>query len=115
MTEVQSEIKKNRLQIEKFILQALKMHFRLKHKSKQASSFVACIKLIVFAFLLHQFSGRSAFDDLAVVHHNDLVRFGKYLEAWWAKPADTHPGHILLPIPEEKRGANPNLEQNPGY
>lgn len=47
--------------------------------------------------------------------HNDLVRFGKYLEAWWAKPADTHPGHILLPIPEEKRGANPNLEQNPGY
>jgi len=47
--------------------------------------------------------------------HNDLVRFGKYLEAWWAKPADSHPGHILLPIPEEKRGANPNLGQNPGY
>ena len=47
--------------------------------------------------------------------HNDLVRFGKYLDAWWAKPADSHAGHILLPIPEEKRGANPNLGQNPGY
>ena len=47
--------------------------------------------------------------------HNDLVRFGKYLDAWWAKPADTEPGHILLPIPEDKRGANPNLGQNPGY
>lgn len=47
--------------------------------------------------------------------HNDLVRFDKYLVKWWAKPADTHPGHILLPIPEEKRSANPNLGQNPGY
>ena len=47
--------------------------------------------------------------------HNDLVRFGKYLEAWWAKPADSNAGHILLPIPEDKRGANPNLGQNPGY
>ena len=47
--------------------------------------------------------------------HNDLVRFGKYLEAWWAKPADSDAGHILLPIPEDKRGANPNLGQNPGY
>ena len=48
--------------------------------------------------------------------HNDLVRFDKYLEAWWAKPADSDPGHILLPIPEDKRSANPNLNpQNPGY
>lgn len=47
--------------------------------------------------------------------HNDLVRFGKYLDAWWAKAADSNDGHILLPIPEDKRGANPNLKQNPGY
>ncbi len=48
--------------------------------------------------------------------HNDLVRFGKYLDAWWAKPADSDAGHILLPIPEDKRSANPNLDpQNPGY
>jgi hypothetical protein len=47
--------------------------------------------------------------------HNDLVRFGKYLDAWWAKPADSDARHILLPIPEDKRGANPNLQQNPGY
>lgn len=47
--------------------------------------------------------------------HNDLVRFGKYLEAWWAKPADSDARHILLPIPEEMLGSNPNLVQNPGY
>ncbi len=47
--------------------------------------------------------------------HNDLVRFGKYLNKWWAKPADSKPGYILLPIPEEKRGANPNLGQNEAY
>ena len=46
----------------------------------------------------------------------DMIRFGKYTEAWWAKPADAADGHTeLLPIPEERRGDNPNLQQNPGY
>ena len=46
----------------------------------------------------------------------DLIRFGKYTQAWWAKAADDDDGHTeLLPIPEERRGDNPNLEQNPGY
>lgn len=46
----------------------------------------------------------------------DLIRFGKYTQAWWAKDADNSDGHTeLLPIPEERRGDNPNLEQNPGY
>ena len=45
---------------------------------------------------------------------NDLVRFGKYLDAWWAKPAGES-YMLLLPIPDEMRGSNPNLGQNDGY
>lgn len=45
----------------------------------------------------------------------DLIRFGKYLEPWWAKPEAGKDYMILLPIPELARGANPNLGQNPGY
>lgn len=45
---------------------------------------------------------------------SDLVRFGKYLDRWWAKPAGQEYMH-LLPIPDEMRGSNPNLPQNPGY
>lgn len=45
---------------------------------------------------------------------NDLVRFDKYLDAWWAKPAGKE-HMLLLPIPDEMRGSNPNLGQNPGY
>lgn len=46
----------------------------------------------------------------------DMIRFGKYTEAWWAKPADNPDGHTeLLPIPDERRADNPNLVQNPGY
>ena len=44
----------------------------------------------------------------------DLIRFGKYLDKWWAKEAGEE-RELLLPIPEEMRGANPNLTQNPGY
>ena len=44
----------------------------------------------------------------------DLIRFGKYTRKWWAKPeCDDHVK--LLPIPEQMRGANPNLGQNDGY
>ena len=46
----------------------------------------------------------------------DMIRFGKYTEAWWAKPADNPDGHTeLLPIPDERKADNPNLKQNPGY
>ena len=45
---------------------------------------------------------------------NDLVRFGKYLDAWWAKP-EGKDYMLLLPIPDEMRGSNPNLGQNNGY
>ena len=45
---------------------------------------------------------------------NDLVRFGKYLDPWWAKPAGEE-YMLLLPVPDEMRGSNPNLGQNDGY
>jgi len=44
----------------------------------------------------------------------DMIRFGKYLEAWWNKPATTDTD-LLLPIPTTVLAANPNLTQNPGY
>ena len=44
----------------------------------------------------------------------DLIRFGKYLEAWWGKPAGQK-YMKLLPIPDAKRASNPNLNQNDGY
>lgn len=44
----------------------------------------------------------------------DLIRFDRYTRKWWAK--DACDDHVkLLPIPEQMRGANPNLGQNPGY
>jgi len=44
----------------------------------------------------------------------DLIRFGKYTNQWWAKP-EGKDYYKLLPIPEERRADNPNLKQNPGY
>jgi starch-binding outer membrane protein, SusD/RagB family len=42
----------------------------------------------------------------------DLIRFGKFQDAWWAKPA-TDETVKLYPIPTEVLNANPNLVQNP--
>lgn len=44
----------------------------------------------------------------------DLIRFGKFNDAWWDKNA-TDPSLKLFPIPDARIKANPNLEQNPGY
>ena len=46
---------------------------------------------------------------------NDLLRFGKYLDAWQLKSADADPKTLLFPIPYRSLAANPNLTQNPGY
>ncbi len=44
----------------------------------------------------------------------DLIRFGKYLNAYQEKPATD--AHVLLfPIPSSQLAVNPNLTQNPGY
>ncbi len=46
---------------------------------------------------------------------NDLIRFGKFLDAWQDKPAATEPTRLLFPIPNRSLANNPNLVQNPGY
>lgn len=44
----------------------------------------------------------------------DLIRFGKFLQAYQEKPASS-PTYLLFPIPNTQLAANPNLTQNPGY
>lgn len=44
----------------------------------------------------------------------DLIRFGKFLDAWIEKPA-TDARALLMPIPNGALAVNPNLTQNPGY
>lgn len=44
----------------------------------------------------------------------DLIRFGKFLDAWEDKPA-TGEERLLFPIPNPALATNPNLVQNPGY
>ncbi|MBA2562477.1 MAG: RagB/SusD family nutrient uptake outer membrane protein [Chitinophagaceae bacterium] len=44
----------------------------------------------------------------------DLIRFGKYLQAWQEKPADD-PKNLVFPIPSSALAVNPNLVQNTGY
>lgn len=44
----------------------------------------------------------------------DLIRFGKFLNAWQEKEA-SGPERLLFPIPAQSLAGNPNLVQNPGY
>lgn len=65
--------------------------------------------------------GREMYVEMT--RRQDLIRFGKYGEAWWPfqgmnRPKRVHaPGSFLelFPIPEPQRLANPKLTQNPGY
>lgn len=45
---------------------------------------------------------------------SDLIRFGRYNNAWWEKPAST-PDKNIFPIPNGQILINPKLVQNPGY
>lgn len=45
---------------------------------------------------------------------SDLIRFGRYGDAWWEKPA-SDPTKEIFPIPMDQINANRNLSQNPGY
>jgi len=45
---------------------------------------------------------------------SDLVRFGKFLDAWNEKAASGSE-RLLFPIPAGALAVNPNLSQNPGY
>ncbi len=44
----------------------------------------------------------------------DLIRFGKFLDAWQEKAA-SGTERLLFPIPATSLASNPNLVQNPGY
>lgn len=44
----------------------------------------------------------------------DLIRFGKYGDAWeWKEASEDY--RSIFPIPQSAINANPNLNQNPGY
>jgi hypothetical protein len=43
-----------------------------------------------------------------------LIRFGKFNDAWWEKPA-SDAKYKLFPIPQDQINANSKLVQNPGY
>ncbi|MBL7858259.1 MAG: RagB/SusD family nutrient uptake outer membrane protein [Cyclobacteriaceae bacterium] len=45
---------------------------------------------------------------------SDLIRFGKYNDAWWEKPVSAASKN-LFPIPQGQIQVNPDLVQNPGY
>jgi hypothetical protein len=45
---------------------------------------------------------------------SDLIRFGKYNDAWWEKPVSAASKN-LFPIPQGQIQVNPSLVQNPGY
>lgn len=44
----------------------------------------------------------------------DLIRFGKFTDAWTNKPASNN-DKLIFPIPQSAIDVNPNLTQNPGY
>ena len=50
-----------------------------------------------------------------MVRRRDLIRFGKFTDAWQFKPKDDGAFRDLFPIPHDAIVANPNLKQNPGY
>lgn len=45
---------------------------------------------------------------------SDLIRFGKYNDAWWEKPVSS-PDVNIFPIPQGQIEVNADLVQNPGY
>ena len=56
--------------------------------------------------------GREMYVEMT--RRQDLIRFGKWLDPWWEKPA-SDPKYLLFPVPKAQRDANPGLIQNPGY
>lgn len=56
--------------------------------------------------------GREFFAE--AMRRQDLIRFGRYNDAWWEKPVST-PDKNIFPIPRLQIEANPELDQNPGY
>ena len=49
------------------------------------------------------------------IRRQDMIRFGKYLNKYWAHGEVSDNFRILFPIPTEVLNSNPNLTQNEGY
>jgi starch-binding outer membrane protein, SusD/RagB family len=51
------------------------------------------------------------------MRRNDLIRFGKFVRGEWEFFNRSNEGDYrnVMPIPQPRRNANPNLNQNPGY
>lgn len=45
----------------------------------------------------------------------DLIRFGKFLDAFQEKAYKSDPKYLLFAIPTQQLAVNPNLKANPGY
>ncbi len=45
----------------------------------------------------------------------DLIRFGRFQEAWWDKKADADTHYELFPLSQDQLEQNLYLKQNPGY
>ena len=45
----------------------------------------------------------------------DLIRFGRFQEAWWDKPKDADTHYEIFPISRQALEQNKYLKQNPGY
>jgi hypothetical protein len=56
--------------------------------------------------------GREMFAEY--YRRQDLIRFGKFNDAWWEKPVSSATKNIF-PIPALQIQSNPDLTQNPGY
>ena len=84
---------------------------------------------LMYANMIRARAGMSDFTDLTpddllaergrevafeAYRRQDLIRFGKYNEAWWEKPASDANKNIF-PVPRGQLDANKNLVQNPGY
>ncbi len=50
-----------------------------------------------------------------MTRREDLIRFGKFQDAWWEKSADADKHWEIFPIPQTVLTTNPALKQNPGY
>jgi starch-binding outer membrane protein, SusD/RagB family len=49
------------------------------------------------------------------LRRQDLIRFGKWENAWFGKQAEGDKHTEIFPIPSNILPSNPNLKQNPGY
>jgi hypothetical protein len=56
--------------------------------------------------------GREMFAELS--RRQDLIRFGKFSDAWWEKEESTSTYNVF-PIPQPQLDVNSTLVQNPGY